>query len=59
MYGMFCVSSPTILLMMITVVISEMLVSFYHLLRLMAQNEFFLNLVAVKSFWILLLAFAV
>jgi len=41
MYGMFSASSPSFLLMMEMVVISEMLVSFNHLLRLMAQNEFF------------------
>jgi hypothetical protein len=40
MCGMFCASSLTILLMMEMVVIFEMLVSFNHFLRLMAQNEF-------------------
>ena len=56
MYGMFCALSPTILLMMEMVVISEILVSFYHLLRLMAQNEF-LKFSRCSSFWIFIVGF--
>jgi hypothetical protein len=54
---MFCASSPSSLLMMEMIVIPEMLVSFSHLLRLMAQNDFFLNLVAVKVIGVILLEF--
>lgn len=49
-YGMFCASSPTSPVMMEIVVISKMLVSFNHLLRLMAQNEFF-KIYLLLKFW--------